>query len=141
MQAVPRLEHEPLEQTAPLQVKVPQHCDDDEHEPPEAVQALTPVQTPAEQLMLPQQSALCEQRVPDDWQEPPLQTLLPLQVSTPQQSPLVLQTWLADWQDPVWSPPGMLFTSTPLGQPQSAKAEASRTDQPRTRGNGGMAIV
>lgn len=91
LQAVPRDEQEPSVHTEPLQVSVPQHCEEEPHAPPLSVQALRPVQTPLEHVRLPQQSAPLEQRVPADWQEPPLQTLLPLQVSTPQQSPLVLQ--------------------------------------------------
>jgi hypothetical protein len=141
LHAVPCDEQDPFEQTDPLHVSVPQHCEDEEHDPPLLVHALDPVQTPLVQLMLPQQSTLCAQRVPAAWQDPPPQTLLALHVRVPQQSPLLPQTWLLDWHGPVCGPPGMVFTSTPFGHAQSASAEQSRTDQARTRDRGGMERV
>lgn len=139
--AVPRAEQEPLVQMAPLQVSVPQHCDEVLHEPPLLTQALAPVHTPPEQVMVPQHWLDDVQRVPAFWQEPPLQTLFELQVSVPQQSPLVLQTMFTSWQGPVWEPPGIELGSTPLGQAHRHRAEPSRNDQARTRERGVIFIV
>lgn len=91
MHATPCPVQEPFVQMAPLQVRVPQHCDEDEHEPPLSVQPLRPVQTPPVQVSVLQQSLEDAQRVPALWQAPPVQTLLALQSKVPQQSPLVLQ--------------------------------------------------
>jgi hypothetical protein len=99
--AVPWLEQEPLPHTAPLQVSVPQHCDEVEHDPPVSTQPLSPVQVPPEQVKEPQHWELLEHRVPALWQEPELQTLFALHSKVPQQSPLVLQVWLLFWQGPV----------------------------------------
>lgn len=141
MHAVPRAEQEPLVQMAPLQVSVPQHCDEVEQEPPLSVQPLRPVQTPLEQVMAPQHCEEDEQRVPAPWQEPSLQTLLALHSKVPQQSPLVLQVWFVDWQGPVAGPPGMEFGSTPPPQAANAKTAHIRADQARTRDRGGIFIV
>lgn len=66
MQRTPWPEQEPLPQVAPSQVSVPQHCVDDEQEPPELTQPLAPTQTPPEQVIAPQQSELRMQSVPAD---------------------------------------------------------------------------
>lgn len=92
----------PLEQTPPAQVAVPQHCEELVQEAPTPLQLeVPPMHTPPEQVEVPQHSEELAQRVPLPWQEPPLQTLLALQVSTPQQSPLDAQRWFCCWQGPV----------------------------------------
>ena len=68
-----------------VQVRAPQHCDE-EVQPPPAVRQAPPPHTPPEQVSVPQHSDEEAQRVPEPWQEPPEQTLLALQRSVPQQS-------------------------------------------------------
>lgn len=105
MQAWPRLEQPPLEQTPPEQVSVEQHWLEAEQPAPSRPQE-PPEQTPPEQVSVPQHCAELVQRVPVPWQEPPLQTLLALHSIVPQQSALVEQRWFASWQATVPSPPG-----------------------------------
>lgn len=75
-------------------------------EQPAPLRPQTPSEhTPPEQVRVPQHSEELAQRVPELWQEPPLQTLLALQSIVPQQSALDEQRWSAPWQETTPSPP------------------------------------
>lgn len=79
-----------LQMPLELQVKVPQHWEEDEQFTPFWKQEPS-VQTPELQVKVPQHWADCEQRTPLPTQLPSLQTPLRSQVKAPQQSPEELQ--------------------------------------------------